>query len=531
MERGREPSSSVEPPPHVVGSEPHVGESESDDSDHANTNGDFQLYRTERQKKKQRRQQHEKDNTRVSPGNSDSESESDNDPRPTSDIFLYFPRGYEGNERAKKDWVTNAYKEGYDVRIRQGKRGILVTTRNEQVATQLTTVGFSSVVLDRAPVRENTKKIIIVGIKTVLDIEDIVNVYPQLRNLQWNNQSRYKEEIIGWCLGPIPDCLIIPPYQFPFTIREFVPRPILCGRCSAWGHGRNTCQKPPKCRYCAGDHLSAGCAEAIQGGQRIQPCCTNCGQGHNANSITCIKNPGRSYARANGAVQGGGATDLYRPKDSQPVTSPVLQNPTPCVWNVVPEAKEFPPLNQRPPIVNAGIPTNKNLEHKIEELQKQIEEIRSLVEATIQLQSTKEQQVTNTPNIQEDKLPLQSTQDKLEQYLSEENRNRYNSVTIQNLHRVPIAVMKRTQRYYKDSVKKAMEQGGSEEELRFVKAVYRANLVVDAWLSNNERGTETRPISTEPEGPAAGLNVSRNSDIANLETAEESLNQAHNQNG
>ena len=60
-----------------------------------------------------------------------------------------------------------------------------------------------------------------------------------------------------------------------YPVRAFVPNPLRCFRCQAYGHIAAVCRREiPRCEKCAGGHKTKKCVVSVE------KLCVNCGGGH-----------------------------------------------------------------------------------------------------------------------------------------------------------------------------------------------------------------------------------------------------------
>ena len=66
-----------------------------------------------------------------------------------------------------------------------------------------------------------------------------------------------------------------------YNVRKYNRNPIICYKCSRWGHGLITCSASAKCGFCGGNHLLDGCTKDGT------PRCLHCGEGHITGARSC----------------------------------------------------------------------------------------------------------------------------------------------------------------------------------------------------------------------------------------------------
>ena len=71
-------------------------------------------------------------------------------------------------------------------------------------------------------------------------------------------------------------------YGQVYSVRKYNRGPILCYRCSRWGHGVITCSSSKKCGFCGGDHFLKDC------NKEGTPHCFHCGKDHVTGAKSCV---------------------------------------------------------------------------------------------------------------------------------------------------------------------------------------------------------------------------------------------------
>ena len=63
-------------------------------------------------------------------------------------------------------------------------------------------------------------------------------------------------------------------YGQVYSVRKYNRNPLICYRCSRWGHGMISCTRSMKCGVCAGNHMLKDCSSSES------PRCLNCNNSH-----------------------------------------------------------------------------------------------------------------------------------------------------------------------------------------------------------------------------------------------------------
>lgn len=72
-----------------------------------------------------------------------------------------------------------------------------------------------------------------------------------------------------------------------YSVRRYIPEPLRCFKCQAFGHVQKHCGARELCAVCSGRHPTSECISALQCGERRAARCPNCGKGHHAWSRLC----------------------------------------------------------------------------------------------------------------------------------------------------------------------------------------------------------------------------------------------------
>ena len=88
-----------------------------------------------------------------------------------------------------------------------------------------------------------------------------------------------------------------------FSMRRFVPEPLRCFKCHAFGHVQKHCMRQDLCGVCSRRHPTSECISALKEGERRQAKCPNCNQGHHAWARNCPERLRRLPPKVQGAVR------------------------------------------------------------------------------------------------------------------------------------------------------------------------------------------------------------------------------------
>lgn len=167
----------------------------------------------------------------------------------------------------------------------------MVGSYNKETTDKLTTAGFRNVVLVRPDPEDKTTKVIIKGFSYRFNLDFIKEDLPDLMGASWNRVSRRGTEIVGFWKGEFPSSIFSKSLGMTLNIEPYRQQPTMCGKCSRWNHPTKACKSRPRCRYCAGHHLSQECLDKIRGGEEIHYKCVNCLGDHNAGHHSCPHRP------------------------------------------------------------------------------------------------------------------------------------------------------------------------------------------------------------------------------------------------
>nr|BDV50222.1 MAG: hypothetical protein [Chiromantes dehaani nimavirus] len=80
--------------------------------------------------------------------------------------------------------------------------------------------------------------------------------------------------------GALPETLDLGHWG-AFPVRRFIPEPLRCFQCHAFGHTKRYCRRQ-LCGVCSGNHPTWWCKKALRAGMSRTAQCPNCGRGHYA---------------------------------------------------------------------------------------------------------------------------------------------------------------------------------------------------------------------------------------------------------
>lgn len=191
---------------------------------------------------------------------------------------------------AKHEWFMGLVKQhpGANPVFREGRNVPYITLDSGPLYDQLVTEGFKGEVM--VPQEHLPKTVLIHGVPIYVPVNSLT-IPPGFMSLRRRFVGHTaRPQLIGTVQGNIPEevwlCGLgrkrVTPYRH---------EPDLCQRCSRWGHKEWRCRSLPRCRYCAGRHLSEKCRKRIRDGTSFPPCCCNCGGSHNAQSNACPEKP------------------------------------------------------------------------------------------------------------------------------------------------------------------------------------------------------------------------------------------------
>ncbi|XP_069192379.1 uncharacterized protein [Procambarus clarkii] len=99
-----------------------------------------------------------------------------------------------------------------------------------------------------------------------------------------------QSQVVALVKGEAPERIFVQGLGYRKVVK-YIEEPILCMKCSRWGHMAWKCQFDSRCRYCGKKHDSRECRVKIKNGEKIVPSCCNCRGSHNAGSYLCRMKP------------------------------------------------------------------------------------------------------------------------------------------------------------------------------------------------------------------------------------------------
>lgn len=228
-------------------------------------------------------------------------------PRPSSDFFqeeefhLHFPASCELSNDDKRDWFEEYYEEfGGSAVLKRGANRLFIVCDKKEVFDHFVKTEYGGIKLE-SPGKE--KKIIIKNFPLYDDPE----IFLRNDSVKWVRRiMKYgvpTKDVLAGIVGNVPYEIVDFPgksYSESFKVVQFSPEPIICFRCSKWGHFHNDCMGVFHCRYCAGNHDSRVCGDKIKRGIEVPRKCANCFGNHNASSILCNLRPGANLNSGSG---------------------------------------------------------------------------------------------------------------------------------------------------------------------------------------------------------------------------------------
>jgi len=230
---------------------------------------------------------------------------------------LLFPQNCAMNFMEKLRWAMQLGRDhrGFEPLLKEGRGRPYLTVRAGQAEQTLTTQGYKGTVMTVPKGGEKLTKVIIFQYPIVLDPEYLLDD----ERFVWvkRNESRGEErsQLVALVKGEVPERVFISGAGYR-RVAPYVEPPVMCLKCCRWGHKSWKCQQDARCRFCGKKHDSRICRAKIEKGDRIKPCCCNCGGSHNAGSLACRARP---QWKVTSAVPHQGVAE-EAPREAGPVT-------------------------------------------------------------------------------------------------------------------------------------------------------------------------------------------------------------------
>ena len=246
---------------------------------------------------------------------------------------LYFPNDTQMSFHEQLLWAATLGRKHKHLKplLKEELNRPYLTVEGDEAVKFLTTEGFQNVIMKVPDHNERYTKVIVYMYPVILEPDFILDderfVWAKRREVK----GEKKNQVIALMKGEeIPERIFISGIGYR-KIARYIDQPVLCYKCSRWGHMAWKCQNDFRCRYCGGKHNSLDCGSKIKTGQRITPRCCNCSGEHNAGSMLCEKRPQLCSTQRQNAGEG----QHKKPqKEQQPVQgSPPAPPPPPeNVW-------------------------------------------------------------------------------------------------------------------------------------------------------------------------------------------------------
>jgi len=226
---------------------------------------------------------------------------------------VYFPLTADMDFNQKLQWTVKLckYHKDFEVMFKDGKYRPYVTVKDERAVDFLTTKGFEGIVMEKPDGREKSHKVIIYDVPTCIDPEDLPFderfVWVKRREVKLKGKVEPKPQLIALLKGSVPERVFIPCIGYKY-VSVYNETPVLCYKCSKWGHMQYKCYNDFRCRFCGKNHDARECIAKLKDNVKVVPTCCNCGESHNATSWLCKKRPQGNLHK----ISGGNASEPTR---------------------------------------------------------------------------------------------------------------------------------------------------------------------------------------------------------------------------
>ena len=158
-----------------------------------------------------------------------------------------------------------------------------------------------------------------------------------------------------------------------FSVRSYVPEPLRCFKCQAYGHVQKHCKRESElCGVCSQRHRTSECISALRNGESREACCPNCGGKHHVWSRHC---PERVRRMPHEARRGSCQDERGRQPPTNPPSRPTVPPSAPPSEPATPgkkrkrrrrrKARSVPPAPLPPSTANAATQTCKKRTKKL----------------------------------------------------------------------------------------------------------------------------------------------------------------------
>jgi len=205
---------------------------------------------------------------------------------------LLFPQDCALSFLEKLRWAMQLGRDHADFEpvMKEGKGRPYLTVRAGQAVQTLTTQGYKGTVMTVPKAGEKFTKVIIFRYPTILDPDFLLDDDRFVWVRRHTSRGEERSQLVALVKGEVPEKVFISGAGYR-RVAPYVEPPVMCLKCCRWGHKSWACQQDARCRFCGRTHDSRVCRAKIEKGERVMPCCCNCGGRHNAGSPACRVRP------------------------------------------------------------------------------------------------------------------------------------------------------------------------------------------------------------------------------------------------
>ena len=268
----------------------------------------------------------------------------------------------------------------FDPLLKEGKGRPYLTVRAGQAVQTLTTQGYKGTVMTVPKAGERFTKVIIFRYPTILDPDFLLDDERFVWVRRHTSRGEERSQLIALVKGEVPEKVFISGAGYR-RVAPYVEPPVMCLKCCRWGHKSWACQQDARCRFCGRTHDSRICRAKIEKGERVTPCCCNCGGRHNAGSPACRARPQFKIASAvpkEGVEEKGKGPVTTRPEVPREEPAAV-----PSVWVQGPPQVVPSPMASDPG-QNKQVQEAKEVPRSDTDLSKEISEISRMLQQMMQ---------------------------------------------------------------------------------------------------------------------------------------------------